>query len=151
MRATAWENTNLEELDREGLLDLQAKVCESLDAIKTQLDEAKANAAQNGNYSDADWFRRAQSAQRWRGRFHQKIQARLSALKKETKERNLDEARKESLRFERTFFSLASKMLPAPLFASIVEAATERMEEQNGKEESKEETDQQDSVSAKTN
>jgi hypothetical protein len=120
MRATAWENTNLEELDREGLLDLQAKVCESLDAIKTQLDEAKANAAQNGNYSDADWFRRAQSAQRWRGRFHQKIQARLSALKKDTTERNL-------------------------------EAATERMEEQNGKEESKEETDQQDSASAKTN
>jgi hypothetical protein len=77
---------------KDGLLDLESLDAEQLRRLKQQqtaeshriretVDRARREAAQSGQYSDRDWFHRAETALRIRGRQDQQIQSRLRELR----------------------------------------------------------------------
>lgn len=87
-------------------------VMQELAEVKTQIDFAKSEAAETGNYSDADWFNRARHAVRMKGREHQLIQAELGKRKKE-------ERRAFNAKAERCFIDAARRRLDPDLFSDL--------------------------------
>ena len=65
---------------------------EDMAAIKEQIARAKAAAFSKKIYSDVDWFHAAQRALRHKQIEHQKLQGRLSDLKRKAKSGVIDEA-----------------------------------------------------------
>lgn len=108
--------------DREKLLELRAEVEMTLAEIRSQLEESKARA-QQGEYSDSEWFHRARSAKRWNGLKHQIVNSRLSLLKDQQRARNKDH--RES--FAREFVNVARGLLDEDDYQDIVDLAKEKL------------------------
>ena len=94
----------------------------NLARVKTQLDYAKSEAAETGNYSDRDWFNRAKHAKRMLGREHQLIQAELGKRKKR-------ESRSFNNTIERRFIDAARRRLDPVLFSELMDEANEELQE----------------------
>lgn len=105
------------EMSTDALEKRLGEVMRELAEVKTQIDFAKSEAAENGNYSDPDWFNRARHAVRMKGREHQLIQAELGKRKK-------DERRAFNAKAERCFIDAARRRLEPELFADLWAEAT---------------------------
>jgi hypothetical protein len=99
-------------MTREELLALKARLMDEMDSIQYQLDEAKAKAAETGEYADPDWFRRAEYARRRRGRAVQRIDMALSKKKQFNRDA-----------FEAAFVDAARSVLTRDAFSAVTEAA----------------------------
>lgn len=67
---------------KDDLLALRLRVESDLGRIKGQINDAKRRAATGGGFADRDWLGRAEYAAREKAAFVQKIQMRLSVLKR---------------------------------------------------------------------
>jgi hypothetical protein len=76
---------DLSGMNRSDLLALHLKLGSDMDAVRSQLEKAKSTYRITRTRSDEDWFRRASSVVRIRGRQMQQVQIRLSELKAEEK------------------------------------------------------------------
>lgn len=90
---------DLAEAIEDDLLELKVLVDDEIGHIAEQLTEAKAKAASTGDYSDADWYRRATSAKRIKGRLSQRIQNELARRKRARIESNAHQQREGKLHF----------------------------------------------------
>jgi hypothetical protein len=95
---------------------------ENIAGIKAQLEAAKGKAVANGEYSDPDWFSRAQFALRMKGREHQMILTEIAARRKEEK-------RKANDTVERRFIDVARRRLDPELFGELMREAQEEGEQ----------------------
>jgi len=102
-------------LTKEQVLELLPQVTVEMDSIRQQIDAARVKARTTGEYADPDWYQRAQCALRARGRFHQRLQFRLSALK-QTQSKGLDGY----------FVDAARELLPREQFERLLQAASGR-------------------------
>lgn len=105
------KNMSTEDIERR-LGDVTAEIAE----IKAQLGEAKSIAAETGEYSDADWFNRANLALRLKGREHQ-------ALQMEHGRRRKAERRAYNASIERAFIDAARLRLDATTFRMLWDEA----------------------------
>lgn len=106
--------------------ELQARldeVSEELASIRLQVDTAKSRARAQGEYSDPDWFHRAQFALRMKGQEHQRIQRELSRRKKRARE-HADNSIGEC------FIRAAKRRLDEEVFTDIMAEAKEEFEYQ---------------------
>lgn len=108
----AGEAIDPDNMTRDELLALKARLMDEMDDIQSQLDRAKARAAETGEYADSDWFRRAEFARKRRGRAVQKIDLALSR-KKQVTHRS----------FEAAFLDAARSVLTHDAFAAVTDAA----------------------------
>lgn len=92
--------------------DVTAEIAE----IKAQIGKAKGIAAETGEYSDTEWFHRAQFALRLKGREHQALQLEFGRRRKEERR-----ARNDSV--ERAFISVAKAKLDATTFRLLLDEA----------------------------
>ena len=69
--------------ERSDLIMERAELQEKLDSIKSQLEAARTRAAANGEYSDRDWYRRAEHARRSAGAEILDVNTRISQIKDE--------------------------------------------------------------------
>lgn len=111
----------LEPLNRDQLQDLRGKIEDRLDRVKGQISKAKADLHITGEYSDPDWFQRAETAKRIMGRQLQKIQPRQGELKRQ---------RSSSASFEKTFFEVCQTNLPPEVFLDLKAKANRKIDEQ---------------------
>lgn len=86
--------------------------------LKLQISEAKGRAATTGDYSDANWFNRANHALRMFQREHQQCL-------REIGDRNKKQRREPSITFERHFMRAARARLDPDLYESLLEEARE--------------------------
>jgi len=121
-----WSKYNVESMGRDELLTLLQELAQEMDSIRAQIDDAKAEAAANGVYSDRDWFRRANVALRARGRFHQRIQMRLSSLRRAERAENARQT-VEHTPLETHFMRAAKEVLPRETYERIMQLAHGRM------------------------
>jgi hypothetical protein len=117
-----WAKYKIEEMSREALLPVLQELTEEMDSIRAQIEKAKADRRTTGAYSDPDWFYRANTALRARGRLHQRIQMRLAQLKREEKADNVANAHT----VEREFVTAAKSILPRETFERIMQIAQGR-------------------------
>jgi hypothetical protein len=101
---------------RSDLLRLKLELGSDMDHIRGQLDKAKHEYRKTGRRTDEDWFRRAKSVLRIKGRQIQQIQIRLVELKA---------AKKEQL--PTVFMKLAKEKLPDDKFQKLLDAALEEI------------------------
>jgi hypothetical protein len=104
-------------------LDLQ----EEISSIKGQLIEARARVHVTGQYSDSDWYRRANGAQRVKGN-----QYNAACAEQGRRRRELADKRRASLGenpFERAFVKAARELLSEDRFAYISRRAWEIADE----------------------
>lgn len=80
----------LEELimRRDQIMIEKSQNLEDLGSIRNQVDTAKTRALAEGQYADSDWFRRAQSALRHKGRLDQDLATELSSVNRQIKQLN---------------------------------------------------------------
>jgi hypothetical protein len=95
--------------------------------IDIQVKEAARYAASTGEYSDSDWFNRADVASKITGKKIRKLMDELSAALKEERKANaaanaIDPNR---LSFERTFMRMAREILPRVLYEEIMSSTIE--------------------------
>lgn len=102
---------------KEALLELRLEIQGDIDRINGQLADARRAAASDGDYSDADWYRRAETALRHKGRLMQRIQLELTRLRG-----------KQSNKLESAFIEAARELLLPDVFQNIMDAAHERLE-----------------------
>lgn len=112
---------NVTEMSTEELDERLRAVTRELAEIKTQLDFAKSDAVENGNYSNPDWFNRARHAVRMKGREHQLIQTELGRRKK-------GERRAFNTNMERYFIDAARRELEPHMFSRLWAEATANAE-----------------------
>lgn len=89
---------------------------EKLAHLKSQIEGAKANAAATGDYSDRDWYNRANLAYRMVAKEHQ-------TCLREIGERNRARRRANGDSVDRRFISIARHRLDPDLFKSIMDEA----------------------------
>jgi hypothetical protein len=70
---------------RTELLKLKLELGSDMDNIRGQLEKAKHEYRKSGRRADEDWFRRADSVLRIKGRQVQQIQVRLAEMKEDKK------------------------------------------------------------------
>lgn len=90
--------------------------CARSHSIRAQLDDAKSKAALTGDYSDSDWFRRAEGAKRACSRKLQQIQNDIGTTKRKIKQLNREHGESEHKCFVRAAF----KMLDKTMFEAIM-------------------------------
>lgn len=88
-------------------------------AIEMQLNNAKAKAVK-GTYSDATWYAKAQNALRLK-------RMKLLYIERKVKQLKLEYGRKENERFERTFMSIAKKLLTEEIYNNILKETEEQI------------------------
>ena len=101
--------------------ELQIKlddVSKNLASVKTQLEFAKSEANETGNYSDSRWFNSARHAARMLGREHQMVMQELGRRRKA-------ERRAFNASAERRFVDIAKIRLDPELFDSLWRDASE--------------------------
>jgi hypothetical protein len=98
------------------------RLLEDMAQIKEQIARAKGNAAERGDYSDADWFHSANRALKHKQIEHQKLMARQSALKRAAKDQRIKESNRQSLVFERAFMDNAKLLLPTETYEALIES-----------------------------
>ena len=76
-----WQDADLENMEKEDIMELIVDLEEEHDQIQCQLDDAKSTAADAGKYADNQWFRRAQRAAKIIVRNVQRCQIELSRRK----------------------------------------------------------------------
>ena len=108
--------------DRAGILDECDKILHDMANIREQLDAARAKARDQGEYSNSEWFRRANKALRLRGRRHQALLRRASEL------RNAEQYDSEET-WDSRFVEVARRRLTSDAFAAIVEEVDGRDQE----------------------
>lgn len=86
------------------------------DRIKSQLDTARSAVAAGGEYSAAEWYRKAEQALRIAGRTAENMQFRLGELKRR---RRLEDASAGGQRF----VEAARRKLPPDVFQALMEEA----------------------------
>ncbi len=84
---------------------------EKIAALKLQLDTAKGKAWTSGEYSDPDWFNRANYALRMTQREHQQVQ------------RDIGEKNRRVGAVEQRFMDVARRRLDPDLFHSLMDEA----------------------------
>jgi len=105
------KDMSTEDVERR-LGDVTAEIAE----IKAQIGEAKGIAAETGEYSDTEWFHRANLALRLKGREHQALQIEFGRRRKE-------ERRAHNSRIERAFIDAARARLDATTFRLLWDEA----------------------------
>lgn len=124
MKAFSVENvpdftdTELDAMSGDDLMALRTVAQEAIARIRDQLSSARVRVAETGLYADRDWYRRANSALRFKGSYIQRIQAAMGR-KRRHRGRN----------FERMFVEIAKETLPEGTYQQIFEAAQTRLEE----------------------
>ena len=98
---------------------------EKIARLKMQIDGAKAHCAQTGDYSDADWYNRANYALRMVAKEHQQCIREIGERNKRTKLEN-------AARFERLFVEIARRRLHRELFQEIFNEAQQERDEALG-------------------
>ena len=88
---------------------------EDCDSISDQLGKARSNAAE-GNYSDPDWYRRAERALRGKRRTVQRLQ-------REAAEMRRAEAKRKADTFGQAFMDVAAKVLGEEKYVEIYDRA----------------------------
>lgn len=86
--------------------------------LKMQIDGAKAEAAATGNYSDRDWYNRANHALRMAQKEHQQVQLEIG-------EQNRAKKREGAAAWEKAFIDAARRRLEPELFMELVAEARE--------------------------
>jgi len=118
------------------------RVARDILEIKSQIDLAKVGQKQNGVFADADWFARANTALRIRGREHQSL---MFIAGKKRKDENMAQATKipagpasierarakaeRASRFDTRFVTIAERCLPAETYRAILEMTKRELEE----------------------
>jgi len=85
--------------------------------IRAQIDMAKAEQRQSGEYADAGWFARANTALHFRGREHQMLQLEFAKKRKAANELKAKLANQD---FERRFMFNAKRILPPETYQAIM-------------------------------
>ena len=96
----------------EQLQDTQVILLEDMASIRYQLEAAKSNAAMDGEYADADWFRKATYALRMKGAQQQAISIEVGRRK-----------RLNQSTLETWFVRHARQILDEDLFEEIMDEA----------------------------
>lgn len=96
----------------EQLQDTQVILLEDMASIRYQLEAAKSNAAMDGEYADADWFRKATYALRMKGAQQQAISIEVGRRK-----------RLIQSTLETWFVRVARQILEEDLFEEIMDEA----------------------------
>ncbi len=113
-----FEKVDLEEMSREELQDLKAETYEEKIWIDDQIDAAKAKAVAGDGYSDPDWFRRAITASKHKGKVIQDIQTVLARKPK---------SKKGHRNFADEFMDVARERLDQGTFDTVFAVAEERI------------------------
>jgi hypothetical protein len=100
----------------EQLQDTQVILLEDMASIRYQLEAAKSNAAMDGEYADADWFRKATYALRMKGAQQQAISIEVGRRKRMTQSR-----------LETWFVRIAREILEEDLFDEIMDEAKDKV------------------------
>jgi hypothetical protein len=127
-------------LSDEDIVELKLDLQEDLGDIKEQLSAARRLAASTGNYSDSDWFRRAESAQRVKANQYNSCCAEQGRRNREHREKNIAAAARLGLPtnpgsprggddFTRAFYRAAKKLLPAEMVGQLRACAEQILEE----------------------
>lgn len=111
---------NVKDMSTEDIEVRLGAVTAEIAEIKAQIGEAKGYAAETGEYSDADWFRRANLALRFKGREHQALQLEFGRRRKE-------ERRAYNSSMERAFIDAARAKLDATTFRLLMNEALARV------------------------
>jgi hypothetical protein len=111
--------------EREELLKLRDELQADADHIKMQLEHARARARQDNDYSDGDWYARAQAALRAKNREIQKITRKAAALRRQEKG-------SFNMSYERHFVEEAFRRLDPQVFQAIKDTAMELAEQEGG-------------------
>jgi hypothetical protein len=107
---------DLEGLTEEQLLEKKLDIDTEIGSIKSQIEQARIEAAEDGRYADRDWWQRANAAMKIKGNQSQQVQIRLRVMKRE---------RHEKLMWERHFVLIAKRRLSEELFDEIHAKAKE--------------------------
>jgi hypothetical protein len=113
------DSYDLSTMTRQELIDLKAKLLEEKAIIKQKLSNAIAIQRKTGNYSDPEWWSRANGAARFRGSCVQNIDAELSRRKGQKKQS-----------FEKVFMDIAYDVLDAKTYKQIETAARAEVEDE---------------------
>ena len=96
-----------------------------LNSIRSQLDAAHERKRAHGEYADADWWRRANSALRYNGRRRQELQSKLGQLNRRRKQLSITMAQPRERSRDRAFIDAARALLPSETFARLWQLADE--------------------------
>ena len=110
---------NVKDMSTDDIERRLGEVTAEIAEIKAQIGEAKGYAAETGEYSDADWFLRANLALRHKGREHQALQLEFGRRRKE-------ERRVHNATIERAFIDVARVRLDYKTFQAIMDEAVAR-------------------------
>ena len=96
---------------------------EAIAAIKEQIGRAQSNAANTGDYSDADWYHRTNRALRHKQAEHQLLLRETAKVRLANKQAAHVESEKQSLRFEREFMRAAKQLLDDATYTMLLSEA----------------------------
>jgi hypothetical protein len=110
----------------EQCLEALAELDEEMVRIEGHLGVAITRRELTGERADPEWFRRAKSALRHKGRLRQRVQERLGALRRAERQANgvSSNAQAQAFRYA------AKRLLPPETIAAIEDAAIARMRQQ---------------------
>lgn len=117
----------LRKLTDEELATTKADLEEDIGMIKSQIQEARARAASSGDYSDADWYRRANGAQRVKAVQFNACCREQGRRRRETANRN--RASLGNNPWESAFCKAARELLKPETFESLSRRAHEIVED----------------------
>lgn len=100
------------------LLDWKIKIDSEINAIKSQVEQAKIEYQYDNKPADKKWLVKAIAAKKFHGQFSQLIQNRIKKLRTEQKEEN-------RIAHDRAFVLCAKKILDNDLFMRIVSEANQ--------------------------
>ncbi len=110
--------------------EAQLAALEEIASIKEQIARAKARAAAEGDYSDANWYQRANRALRHKQIEHQSLLRSAAELRKRLKQ---EAQREQNPRFEQAFIAAAKGMLDEDTFQRIVQRANASLATASGR------------------
>jgi len=103
--------------DRDSVLSEAEAVLSEMARMKAQIFEAKSRAV-DGDYSDPDWFRRVNTALRYKGIRHQQLLRRAAELRDSANASNANS-------WERRFIEAARRRLKPETYQALVDEAGE--------------------------
>ena len=107
---------NVKDMSTEDIERRLGDVTAEIAKIKAQIGEAKGIAAETGEYSETEWFHRANLALRLKGREHQALQLEFGRRRKEDR-------RAFNATVEREFINVARTRLDYATFRAIMDEA----------------------------
>ena len=107
---------NVSEMSIEAIEQRLSNVADEMAEIRAQIGDAKGYAAETGEYSDGDWFQKANLALRKKGQEHQRLQLEFGKRRKE-------ERRNHNASVERAFIAAARTRLDQATFKMLWDEA----------------------------